>query len=135
MIHVLRNCKAAKDVWRQVGGPARYPSFAADNLRQRLTRNIKFQVRNDFSPETWPVFFAIVTWWLWRWINCVVFGTTQYIPLNVNAFLMARFEETWRTLGDSVMDSNPATNARVETFVRWKAPPDGWMALNSDGAS
>lgn len=136
VMHVLRDCKAAKEVWRQVGGPAHSPSFRTGNLRQWLTRNIKFkQEMTSLRKLNWPIFFAIVIWWLWRWRNCVALGTTQSLPIDVNAFLMTRFEEAWRSLGDSVLESNVNPNPRVESFVRWKAPPEGWMVLNSDGAA
>lgn len=66
IIHILKDCKAAREVWRQVGGPANAVSFKSRTLQKWLIKNIKYQNRLDLAPETWHVFFAILVWWLWR---------------------------------------------------------------------
>lgn len=65
----------------------------------------------------------------------MIFNNTHDIPADTSAFLMARFEEAWRSL---VVDDQGLDNPRpirTETFIRWMAPPEGWLVLISDGAA
>lgn len=88
----------------------------------------RIQARQDFSPKTWPIFFAIVIWWLWRWRNCVTFNNTK-ISFDVLSFLTSRFEEAWRVLGGSIVTGINGNSSRqeihVQIRVRWQAPPVG----------
>ncbi|XP_021761146.1 uncharacterized protein LOC110725977 [Chenopodium quinoa] len=114
-LHILRDCKAAKEQW--------------------VVRNIKVQHRNGMSPEIWPTYFAIVVWWLWRWRNAVAFDRTSEMPIDAKSFLLDRFEEVWRVLGDDSVHDAQLPRARREAYIKWMAPPAGHTALNSDGSA
>uniref|UniRef100_A0A803N5K6 RNase H type-1 domain-containing protein n=1 Tax=Chenopodium quinoa TaxID=63459 RepID=A0A803N5K6_CHEQI len=117
------------------GGPAHAPDFRNGSLTQWTVRNIRVQQHKDMSPEFWPTYFAIVLWWIWRWRNAVVFNRSNDIPIDVRQFLLQRFEEVWRVLGDGITSSSQITAARREEYIKWIAPPMDWHALNSDGAA
>lgn len=36
MIHILKGCKAATEVWRNVGGPTVNPDFRVDNYNELM---------------------------------------------------------------------------------------------------
>uniref|UniRef100_A0A803MXT4 Reverse transcriptase zinc-binding domain-containing protein n=1 Tax=Chenopodium quinoa TaxID=63459 RepID=A0A803MXT4_CHEQI len=101
MAHVLRDCRAAREIWKQE--------------------------RNEMSPEIWPSYFALAIWWIWKWRCNVAFDKGDENPIDIRTFLLARFEETWRVLGDGEQNPNATSGQRVEALIRWLAPPVGPM--------
>lgn len=91
-LHILRDCAAAKLVWRKIGGNSSTPEFWVNDIKEWITTNIDHQ--NMFEKEDWPTRFSIVLWWLWRWRNCYVFGRQHEIPVDIEPFLQLRLTET-----------------------------------------
>uniref|UniRef100_A0A803KXG3 RNase H type-1 domain-containing protein n=1 Tax=Chenopodium quinoa TaxID=63459 RepID=A0A803KXG3_CHEQI len=51
-------------------------------------------------------------------------------------FITAKVEETWNALSaDPIQGNILGRKIRHEIFVKWKAPPVNWAALNTDGAA
>lgn len=96
-LHILRDCPAAKSVWRKLEGFANLSSFYQGGLHEWIRNNLEFE-----SIETWPTIFAISTWWLWRWRNMLMFDRRNEILLDLIAFLKVRFDETWKALHDDL---------------------------------
>ncbi|XP_021741473.1 uncharacterized protein LOC110707739 [Chenopodium quinoa] len=53
----------------------------------------------------------------------------QWIVRNIKI----QFEEAWRVLGDGGNSNSLVSRGRSEIFVKWLGPPQGWLALNTDG--
>lgn len=64
-----------------------------------------------------------------------MFGRKNEIPIDVGIFLINLFEETWRVMGDDVTATVRLVQLRQQAYIRWKAPPLSWLALNTDGAA
>lgn len=99
-LHILRDCTAANEVWRHVGGPATATRFYTGDIQQWLFNNLTYSPHHRQHEEVWPTYFAITVWWIWNWRNYIVFGRSNEIPIDVRRFLLHRFEETWRVLGE-----------------------------------
>lgn len=69
--NILRDCPAARLVWKKMGGLTTYQRFWQGNVKEWIV----FNVDNNITTllEYWPTLFAVTTWWLWRWRNCCVF--------------------------------------------------------------
>ncbi|KAL2898889.1 hypothetical protein RDABS01_023971 [Bienertia sinuspersici] len=134
LIHMLRDCPVAREIWRQVGGSSRYNHFFQGDLNTWLVNNLKAEGLS-YSNQ-WPTYFAITIWWTWRWRNCVAFGKSEEVPLNIRDFLYSRAEEQIRAmkLGSRHLNG-PRVSRNKEIFIRWIAPPLDWIVLNSDGAA
>lgn len=134
LLHLLRDCPAARSIWSAVGGTARYNSFFQGDLQQWITRNLKAE--GLIFSEKWPTIFSLTLWWNWRWRNCVVFGRNEDIPSDIGGFLSPKFNEHFQALYDVVIKGSTAHHlCRQEVLIRWQFPPDGWVSLNTDGAA
>lgn len=133
-IHILRDCPAAKSVWRRLGGRSNFSSFYQGDLKTWLSSNLEEDERDE--GEGWQSYFGITLWWLWRWRNIRVFENGKDIPVDVGAFLKIRFDETWRSIHGMAAGSFQEPKAvKIEKHISWLKPPDGWYALNTDGAA
>lgn len=88
-IHILRDCTAARLVWRKIGGYASKPEFWVGNIKDWITANI--DRKQALKNEKWPTQFSIVLWWLWRWRYFFVFGRQNEIPVDIEAFPTSAF--------------------------------------------
>lgn len=131
MLHLLRDCAAARSIWKGVGGAANYPSFFTGNLQQWIA--CKMRAEGLTHSEKWPIAFALTLWWNWRWRNCLSFGRGNDIPIDTGTFLRQQIDSAVRAW----YNEEPAatTNHKREVFIKWETPPPGWVALNTDGAS
>lgn len=132
-LHILRNCPAARSVWRKIGKQAGLPSFFQGELKAWIMSNLKFI--DDSENESWSILFCTALWWIWRWRNCYVFWRSNDIPVDVGGFLKVRVEETKRSLLNLEDCHSTAPHRRIERYISWQAPPFGWYAMNTDGAA
>ena len=133
VLHILRDCPAARSIWKKVGGPAELPFFFRQNLKQWMMANLNAE--EDNANLNWTTYFSVTLWWIWRWRNCFVFNKSHEIPLDIGAFLQIRVEEYARSeLNEAGNSSNIRMHSR-EIQVVWQPPPAGWYTMNSDGAA
>lgn len=132
-LHIIRECPAARMVWRKLGGPASSPTFFQSDLKDWITDNLKGTAADHDAK--WPTHFGIAVWWIWKWRNCFVFGKQHEIPIDIGAFLQVRVDETYQSLQG--LETYHGTNhgPRIQTYVRWKFPHDVPYVLNCDGAA
>ncbi|KNA19524.1 hypothetical protein SOVF_059630 [Spinacia oleracea] len=134
LLHLLRDCPAARSVWASVGEAANYPSFYTGDLQTWLIRNL--QAEGLIFCEKWPTCFALTLWWNWKWRNNLCFGRGSEIPIDTESFLHARIEGTWEAIhNNNQANTNTSQANRREILISWCNPPNGWIALNTDGAS
>ena len=131
-IHILRDCLAAKRVWRLLGVQTddliwRIP------LRDWLLGNI--EKRNLQSDEGWPTLFSVTCWWLWRWRNERSFNAEPRIPIDQVSFVFARVKEVRDAFLRDQCPNSGHGGTRQEILVKWQCPSVGWVKLNTDGAS
>ncbi|GJS86227.1 LURP1-like domain-containing protein [Tanacetum coccineum] len=79
--------------------------------------------------------FAITLWWLWKWRNTEIFGRNEEIPIDPIRFLHTKLKEMSDALLKDDMRKQGCYKIRKEVFIGWITPPDGWVMLNTDGAS
>lgn len=130
VLHILRDCPAARSIWRKVGGPADSPLFKRSNLKQWLMANLNEEEDNERMH--WATYFGTTTWWIWRWRNCFVFNKSHEIPLDIGAFLQIRVDEIIRSLSPLEDGRTTQSSHRREVHISWHPPPPGWYSLNTD---
>lgn len=132
-LHILRDCPAAKVIWKKIGGPATHSTFYNALLKPWVTDNCRGGEASD--GEIWSTYFGIVAWWLWKWRNGFVFDRNFKLPMDVSAFLQIRFDETRRCIQALEEEGNNNKVVQVQKYVRWRSPAIGWYVLNCDGAA
>lgn len=121
LLHLLRDCPAAKAIWASVGGAADYTSFYTRDLHTWLMQNLRAE--GPIFPDTWPTCFALTLWWNWKWRNNLDFGRCNEIPINMGDFLRTRLEGTVNALNNTTLNTaDGQAPARQEALIRWLAP-------------
>lgn len=132
-LHILRDCPAAKLVWRRIGGPAHKERFFHETLKQWITINLAGV--GACNEELWASFFGTSLWWIWRWINAFVFGRGADIPMDIGAFIQIRVNETRCSLKELGEENHGSKLQKIQKFIKWIGPCEGWYVLNCDGAA
>ncbi|XP_021726206.1 uncharacterized protein LOC110693390 [Chenopodium quinoa] len=135
LLHLFRDCPAAREAWASVGSAENYPSFFSGDLSSWLVRNLKGE--ELIHSEKWPTCFAITLWWIWKWRNGELFGNPYETPSDVGVFIRSQTDSTWEALtGTTQSPKNPGSSKfKQETLIKWLAPPMDWFTLNTDGAA
>lgn len=71
LIHALRDCDFAMNVWWQLGAVKRDIYIFAHGVQDWLAINLKstqmFTVDDDQNSLDWNVVFLVACWLIWRW--------------------------------------------------------------------
>ena len=131
-LHILRDCPAARLVWRNLGVDVDVASWN-NSLKEWLAKN--FGGGAEMAMEDWGRCFTIACWWLWKWRNERTFNSTPSIPIDQRSFILARVKQVELAMTRVGTPQRVMPAQRVETLVRWIHPGVGWVKLNTDGAA
>ncbi|XP_020871723.1 uncharacterized protein LOC9299799 [Arabidopsis lyrata subsp. lyrata] len=130
IIHALRDCPAMEGIWTRTVPLRKRQSFFASSLLEWLYANLGDETERDGSK--WSTKFAVSVWWGWKWRCGNVFGSNGRCRDRVR-FLKDLAQEV--DVAYLNMAGEAGQPPRVERLICWKPPRDGWMKLNTDGAS
>uniref|UniRef100_A0A2C9V942 Uncharacterized protein n=1 Tax=Manihot esculenta TaxID=3983 RepID=A0A2C9V942_MANES len=130
VLHVLRDCRMIKSVWREVVAPAKQGAFFSLSLTEWLNANICSSVKFNNEDFSWFSIFSIVCWFAWKQRNDLVFngGLQEAWDILDTSFIWAR-----HVAGVGHSRSKQSNNSRA-IAVKWNLPPVNWIKLNTDGA-
>ncbi|CAN1163714.1 Putative ribonuclease H protein At1g65750, partial [Linum perenne] len=124
VIHVIRDCSFAQEVWsrsgRGIGTDPEWQGPLETWLASNLNRDQKFS-------------FGVVCWFLWRSRNERIFEGLS-TPAKVVAIKATIWTETIAKALEQDSCWMGVNNGRSATDVAWDPGPSGWTTLNSDGA-
>lgn len=129
ILHALRDCPAAEGLWKKIVNPSRQQRFFNQTLFEWLYENLANVSANG---DQWPSLFALTVWWCWKWRCGYVFGDTGKCRDRVN-FVKDKAQEVIQANKNLRVQST--CGVRVERQSLWYRPRNGWVKLNTDGAS
>ena len=129
--HILRRCPVARILWRKLGLIEDH-SLEETDLEKWILKNIH---KDSRMGSEWPKVFSVTCWWLWRWRNDRSFNRNPSIPVDQVSFIFSRVGEIKAAMERNDFARNPTPRRRQEVLVRWQHPREGWVKLNTDGAS
>ena len=127
IVHLLRDCEVAHDLWCRLGVPASHINSFNENFENRLKINCLSTVRHNTSIP-WSSLFLFAVWCLWKNRNKVVFENTIPNP-RLDKDCIGQAREYFLCVSNSRQVSS-----KIAIPVRWTKPLDGWHKLNMDGA-
>ena len=131
LLHVLRDCEEAKQLWKNIGGPGSLRLFFEYSLLDWLTINIKNTT--VVQGVRWCDFFATICWLLWRRRNEFIFQ--EKAASNDNLLCHAKHMIVSMTHAKIKLSGvNLNSNGDIVNNVKWVPPIAGWVKLNIDGA-
>lgn len=85
--------------------------------------------------EDWPLTFGVTLWWIWRWRNNRCIEREVDIPFDQLTFIMARVGDIKTAWLREELVPGKRKRDREEVFIRRLCPREGWVKLNTDGAT
>ncbi|KAG7577326.1 Ribonuclease H-like superfamily [Arabidopsis thaliana x Arabidopsis arenosa] len=130
ILHILRDCPAMAGIWTRLLPPRRLHVFFSQSLLEWIYSNLGEQELIGGSP--WSTTFALEAWWGWKWRCGNIFGENRKCRDRVR-FIKDLAKEAVEA--HSVAGNRSRTATRVERQIAWVPPREGWLKLNTDGAS
>ncbi|CAN1759813.1 Putative ribonuclease H protein At1g65750 [Linum perenne] len=125
VLHVLRDCKLAMDIWKQ---------FRVFNLSDGIWRlGLRDWICSSLRSEK-GVLFGIVCWLIWKARNDRIFNGANPAPSGVihRASLWALSTEEADCRNNLLLGNQVK---RMPTDIAWDPGPPGWVTLNTDGSA
>jgi ribonuclease HI len=130
ILHVMRDCPRAKDIWNCVIPVRDRASFFMSEFHHWLDLNF----RNSWSWNgvgSWSEFWALCCHCLWTWRNKELYQEDFVRPSRPLPIIMKMVQE-YNDAVSSTMVVN--SSDRVEALIRWEPPKVSFIKLNTDGA-
>jgi ribonuclease HI len=130
ILHALRDCPKAMDIWNCVLTTSDRASFFMSEEKHWLELNINNAVQ--WSGEAnWGDFWALCCHCIWSWRNKELFDVGFVRPSRPVPILMKMMQE----YKEAVTTSMVVTRAeKVVNLIGWKPPRESFIKLNTDGA-
>ncbi|XP_028778230.1 uncharacterized protein LOC114734750 [Neltuma alba] len=133
ILHVLRDCFYAKQLWLQLLNKRYTSDFFAASLQEWFTMNLKVNM-GMIEDVSWDIIWAVAVWKLWNWRNKTMFGNDincrprnpGYHILNCWRFFATRTEEGSKLIAESDRKNDkwiPPPGKLGEVECRWSYEP------------
>ncbi|KAK4270818.1 hypothetical protein QN277_019587 [Acacia crassicarpa] len=133
ILHVLRDCQYAKQMWMQLIKPTYVAAFFSAGLRDWMAMNLKGRMRNDMG-SSWNLVFGVAIWKLWGWRNSYLFERNFSKPPNPADNIMHSWSNFAMTAAVHAEAHMSAVSADAGRPLVWQKPPADWIKINTDGA-
>ena len=131
VLHVLRDCRYATQVWMGLVSPDRWSEFFSLPVQEWLYSNLTNNLSFDLSME-WSLIFGVACWLLWQWRNKALFDDAFCEMSNPIGFI--KFKAKQFSHSTQFNDDEQSRRTKQSRLIGWDAPPMGWIKVNSDGA-
>ncbi|CAL1361413.1 unnamed protein product [Linum trigynum] len=138
VLHIVRDCAPALFFWsRLVPQQKQHEFFNADH--DAWFRSNLFSKESTSSGISWPGFFSMVIWLLWKNRTTVAFkGVSAALsaPSLMHSILTKSklWNDSWHA-PELFINHKKQQSDRVVAAIGWKPPTEGWVLVNTDGAS
>lgn len=127
-LHLFKDCEMTKQIWEAILPHQVCPFFFQTDYDQWIMDNCLME---SFVWERlpWNDVFFMICWWIWRQRNERLY-TNNKMNLSIDFFRCQI-----RGIVKALNCDDHTTQTNNEILVHWKLPLEGWVALNTDGAS
>ncbi|KAK8491238.1 hypothetical protein V6N11_020158 [Hibiscus sabdariffa] len=131
VLHVLRDCSKARNIWSAVFGRLLSARFYADNLDIWLLSNLRCSMPTHFSNIPWPILFASTCWHIWKSrSDSIFFGIDA--PIDNTTSRVISWLRQYSFVSSAAHAQQPVRDA---TTSSWSAPSSPWVCLNTYGST
>ena len=127
IIHLLRDCGVARNVWRNLGINDTNQDFFNSSLAEWLKKNCESSPFFARPRIPWSFIFPQAVWLIWLHQNNYVFRTKR-IQESIHLQCIKKGAEYYAVALD--LSNKPP---RTQIQVKWIKPNPGWVKLNTDG--
>ncbi|KHN24231.1 Putative ribonuclease H protein [Glycine soja] len=119
ILHCLRDCFYAKQVWNTLSGNSLNHLFCAHDCPQWLVSNLRSP--QNCEENNWALFFVITISFIWKARNEMIFSNRTQSASELVGHIPRMALEVIQSLS-------------VENKIHWHLPPPGKFKLNCDAA-
>jgi ribonuclease HI len=132
IIHVIRDCPVAVEIWRQLLSTQERGNFFVINIQDWISMNLNNQFGHAYGND-WTAIWATTCYLLWQWRNKEVHDdefVRPFRPWQVALEYVAAYK-------NNMMAEEKTKYGKVQQQldIKWQAPMVGWVVLNTDGAA
>ncbi|KAF7833419.1 ribonuclease H [Senna tora] len=131
VLHAIRDCPNAKNLWMRLVRSAHWPEFFSSDLPSWLLLNVSKQIGR--LQMDWPTTFATTCWSLWKWRNEAIFAN-KVEPVTDWFFTVVHRTRSYKEDFSSFLNQRTRAPSRIDKIVKWDKPELGWIKINVDGA-
>ncbi|KAA3472023.1 reverse transcriptase [Gossypium australe] len=126
LMHVLRDCPTAKEVWMLVLPNQLQQRFFSTSFLDWLILNLCFHESLQGSGTTWSCLFGLIAWRIWKNRNLLIFQNISWPATEV-----VKVSSCWARQYEASRDirKNTPQNTTLATTSK-----DNWVILSTDGA-
>lgn len=66
VVHAIRNCSVAKEVWSKLIPVEKQGRFFSRNLKEWLESNLGNYYNLSVKEVEWQYFFSLIVWHIWK---------------------------------------------------------------------
>ncbi|KAH1107996.1 hypothetical protein J1N35_011764 [Gossypium stocksii] len=126
LLHVLRDCLAAKEVWMLMVPDQLKQRFFSVSFQDWLFLNLFFHERVQDRETTWSSLFGLIAWRIWKNRNLFIFQNISWDAMEV-----VKISSCWARQYETYLGGPTSNTPRANPTNN---PDDTWVLLSSDGA-
>ncbi|CAJ2673373.1 unnamed protein product [Trifolium pratense] len=131
ILHALRDCALVKQMWLSIIPFKARSSFFGGDLEQWVQYNLRRNIKG-LNGIRWEDFWATTCHCLWIWRNRELHEENYNRPMQPVLYIMQRLREYYQA---SKVSGTVVSVPKRVSWIRWQPPEEGWVKVNSDGAS
>ncbi|CAL1384516.1 unnamed protein product [Linum trigynum] len=138
IVHLLRDCPPAMYFWSRVVPQQNQVLFFSTNQKDWLRSNLLSKEVTS-SGIDWASFFSMSIWLIWKNRTVASFkgvGAALTAPSLTHSILVKSklWNDSWHA-PSLLLNHRMQRGDRVTVSIGWNPPSEGWVMLNTDGAS
>ncbi|GMI72547.1 hypothetical protein like AT5G42905 [Hibiscus trionum] len=134
IMHVLRDCPAARDVWNHVLQANAARRFFAMGFEDWVQENLSTTATMQQGTSSWNILFAIICWLLWKDRCNKVFnsrpGGSYFVLLEASRL----YQDCVSLIHNGATRNCGRAGPNSRDVVKWQPPNPGRVKVNIDGA-
>jgi ribonuclease HI len=130
-LHVLRDCPLAKSVWCNLLTSNGRSTFFTGTIKDWVLLNLHQNLGKNMDRD-WSCVWATCCYFLWTWRNREAHDDSRLRPYRPWSFILEWVDHYRRA---DVNDITSSITRLGAVDIAWQSPEDGWICLNTDGAS
>jgi ribonuclease HI len=130
ILHVMRDCPKAREVWRYLLPTSQTFHFYNANFQEW----VNFNLSNDMhwkGSGNWCDIWAISCHCLWNWRNKELYDAEFVRPVYPSQHILTLVDDY---MGATSSNDIATMKSKVLSLIGWKPPKDLFVRVNTDGA-
>ncbi|KAK2417953.1 hypothetical protein QL285_040194 [Trifolium repens] len=132
VIHVIRDCLIAVEVWRHLVSSQERGNFFVVSRQDWITMNLNNQFGKAYGND-WTAIWATTCYLLWQWRNKSMHDDDFVSPLRPWQVVIEYVKAYKKSMLAEKQTKHEREQQQIN--VNWRAPMTGWCVLNTDGAA